>query len=222
LPADGAPIPGGVVIALSLAMFLFARIIDVNFLQALSFIGVAYGLVIFWGGWQLSNLFLFPLAFLMLMIPSVSYLIESIAGAILRWAVLHGSYIVLKITSGSWQLHPAGLQYGQEFLTVGFSRGGFSSILFLLIVHFAVCEGVLKNEMQKFFFMVHFPLYFVAAFILFFILSGWAMVLGAGVLNAVFQSGSGWIPLLCFLLFLVGILLYAGRLNRKKGHLKRR
>ena len=218
----GSTVSGGAVIFFSLTAFILARVIDINFIQALSLIGVIFGMVVLLGGVRFSGNFLFPFVFLMLMIPSVSYLIESIAGAILRETVLHGSYVVLKLGGGAWQLHPAGLQYGEEFLQVGFSRGGVSSILFLLIVHFAACERVLKNETRKFFFMVHFPLYFIIAYICFYTISGWTLALGNGGIGAAIVRAEGWIPLLCFMFLAAAVLLLSGRSDRIKGKLKRR
>jgi cytosine/uracil/thiamine/allantoin permease len=121
------------------------------------------------------------------------------------------------VGGGAWQLHPAGLQYGEAFLQVGFSRGGLSSILFLLIAHFAACEWALKNEARKFFFMVHFPLYFIIAYICFYTLSGWIMVLGNDAMGAAFAWAEGWIPLLCFILLVVAVLRLSGRSDRLNG-----
>lgn len=217
IPAIGAPVSGSAILFFSLAAFILARIVDIRFIQAMSFIGVAFGLVVFFGGMRFSGKFLFPFVFLALMIPSVSYLIESVAGAVLRKVVLLGSYAVLKPFGGSWQLNAAGLQNGSEFLQVGFSRNGFSSILFLLIVHFAAAELAFKNEMQKFFFMVHFLLYFIAAYICYYTLAGWTMMFGNASLGAIFTSVQEWIPLLCFVLMMIVVIFFARRFDRMKG-----
>jgi hypothetical protein len=222
IPAATAPVAGSAVLFFSLAALVLARVVDIQFVQAMSFIGVVFGMVVFFGGVRFSGNFLFPFVFLMLMIPSVSYLIESIAGALLRKVVLLGSYSVLTISDGGWQLHPAGLQHGTEYLQIGFSRGGFSSILFLLIVHFAVAEWALKNDVQKFFFMVHFPLYFIAAHICFYTLAGWALAFGNDIPGIGLASAQGWFPLLCFIFLVAAILVLTGRFNRLKGRLKRR
>lgn len=218
-PSAGAPVLGSLILFFSLAALILARVIDIRFAQAMSFIGVAFGLVIIFGGVRFSGKFLFPFVFLALMIPSVSYLIESLAGAVLRKAVLLCSYAVLKAFGGSWQLNAAGLQYGSEFLQVGFSRNGFSSILFLLIVHFAAAELAFKNEMQRFFFMVHFLLYFIAAYICYYTLAGWTMMLGNNTLGAMFASAQQWIPLLCFIAMMIAVIFFARRFDRKKGQL---
>ena len=217
-----APVWGCAVILFSLGAFILARVLDIHFIQALSLIGVIFGMVVYWGGVRFSANFIFPFVFLMLMIPSVSYLIESIAGAILRWAVLHGSYIVLKLGGGAWQLHPAGLQCGEAFLQVGFPRGGFASILFLLIVHFAAGEWALKNEARKIFFMVHFPLYFIIAYICFYTLSGWTLVLGNEFISLAFETVGGGIPLLCFILLVAAMLRLSGRSAGNRDKKKRR
>jgi hypothetical protein len=214
----GAPFPGFFIMLCCLAAFILARVIDINFIQSLSLIGVIFGMVVFLGGIRLGGTFLFPFAFLMLMVPSVSYLIESIAGAFLRQAVLHGSYILLRVTGGVWQMHPAGLMSGNVFLHVGFPRGGPSSLLFLLIVHFALTEWFLKREGRKFFFMVHFPLYFAVAYILYYSLAGWVVVLAGDRMSAVLASVEAWMPTMLFFFFTGMVLFLAGRGEGKRSH----
>lgn len=214
---NSAPFQGFFIIFCCLVAFILARVIDINFIQGVSLVGVVFGMVVFFGGTRLGGTFLFPFAFLMLMIPSVSYLIESIAGAFLRQAVLRGSYILLQITGGAWQMHPAGLIFGDEFLQVGFPRGGLSSLLFLLIVHFALTEWFLKKEGRKFFFMVHFPLYFAVAYILNYFFAGWVGVLAGGRMSAVLLSAEVWMPTILFFFFTGMVLFLAGRGEGKQS-----
>lgn len=214
----GSPFPGLFILVCCLAAYILARVIDIHFIQGLSLVGVVFGMVVFFGGWRFGGSFLFPFAFLLLMIPSVSYLIESVAGAFLRQAVLFGSYFLLHITEGVWQLHPAGLQFGDRFLQVGFPRGGPSSLLFLLIVHFALTEWFIKREGRKFFFMVHFPLYFVVAYILYYSLSGWIPALFSSPGSTGLASWEKWMPTILFFFFTGMVLFLAGRGEAKRSH----
>ena len=215
----GAPFPGACIISCCLAAFILARVIDINFIQGVSLVGFFFGTVVLLGGGRLGASFLFPFIFLMLMIPSVSYLIESIAGAFLRHAVLFGSYTLLHTTGGAWQIHPAGLLFGGQFLQVGFPRGGPSSLLFLLIFHFALTEWLLKKEGRKIFFMVHFPLYFVVAYILYYAITGWVTMLAGEGMRAALLSAGKWLPTVFFFFFTGMILFLAGRgeVKRSRG-----
>ncbi len=214
--ATDAPLLGPFIIVSCLAAFILARVIDINFVQGVSMVGLFFGTVVFLGGRRLGGTFLFPFSFLMLMIPSVSYLIESVAGAFLRQVVLRGSYIFLHIAGGAWRIDPAGLISGDLFFQVGFPRGGPSSLLFLLIVHFALTEWFVKKELRKFFFMVHFPLYFVVAYILYYCIVGWVTMIVGDSMSAVLISAGNWLPTLLFFLFTGMVLFYAGR-GKEKG-----
>jgi hypothetical protein len=210
-----SPLPGYFIICSSLSAAFLGRIIDINFLQAVSMIGLGFGIMVSIGGTMLGCALLFPFCFLMLMIPSVSYLIESFAGTFLRQAVLHGSGFVLKATGGGWGISPAGLIYNDQSLPIQFLRSGLSSVLFLLIVIFVAAEGSFKKELRKFLFTALFALFFVAAQSMYFIFSGWAMAFNMERLRTFFILNERWIPALLFL-----CLLAAGRYFAASGERK--
>lgn len=211
-----SPFLGYFIICSSLSAAFLGRFIDVNFLQALSMIGLGLGIVVILGGSPLGSAFLFPFCFLMLMIPSVSYLIEAFAGTFLRQAVLHGSGHVLKATSGSWGIGPAGLVYEDQFLPVQFLRSGLSSVLFLTIVNFAAAEWSFKKEHRKFLFTALFALFYIAAQCMFFIFSGWAMAFDMEPLSSFFALNKGWVPALLFLCLLAATRYLVGESGRKQ------
>jgi hypothetical protein len=87
----------------------------------------------------------------------------------------------------------------------------------MLIIHFAVTEWFLKQEIRKFFFMIHFPLYFVVAFIAYYTLSGWAMALDSAYVYSIFASMGGWMPVLMFIIITGMVLFFAGRAEKKRS-----
>jgi hypothetical protein len=194
-----APLWGSAVILFSLAAFVSARIIDINFVQALSLVGVALGMVTFLSGIRFAGACLFPFTFLTLMIPSISYLIEAFAGAILREIILRCSGFILHLTDSAWHVDTVGLQYGEKFLQVRFPRNGLSSALFLVILHFAVAEWSIREEVHKFLFMVPFMLYFIIAYSIYFVCAGWAVTFKVSSITSLLDSSAWWIPALFFL-----------------------
>ena len=187
-------IKGLVLLLLSLCTLFVGILADIHVIQAVSFILFGFGFMVYWGGIDLGKRFFFLFAFLILMIPSISFLFESLAGVQLRKAIAISSGLLLILTGGSWANGVDGLLFKDIVVPVQYYRDSLSSPLPLLILTCVIAELVFKKNRHKFAFTSLFGLLFVLAHGVFIAIMGWSIEYDFDHLIETLWNHQRWMP----------------------------
>lgn len=196
---------GLALVLLSLGIFFIGYVADIHFIQAVSLVLIGFGITVYWGGIRLGRTFLFPFAFLILMVPSVSFLLESFLGVRLRQVIATVSGLILNMTGGLWNIGNGVLHLKDIELPVQYLRNSLSSPLALLILTCVVAEIMFSKNWQKFVFASLFGVLFVAAHSVFIASMGWSFEYGHDKLDEGLWENRGWVPALIFTILLAAV-----------------
>jgi len=193
---------GLAVLVLSLGAFFIGYAVDIYFVRAASFILLGFGITLYVGGHHLARKLFFPFGFLILMVPSVSFLLESVAGRPFRQMITVLSGVCLNITGGPWHRMDGALQLNEIVMPVQYATDSLSSPLALLILTCVAAEIMFYKNRYKFVLVGLFGMLFVAAHSLFTIVMGWSAEYHLDTLAEILWTYKNWLPALLFAGFL--------------------
>ncbi len=212
--------PGMALIVSGLLLFFTGYLAEIHFVKACSLIVICYGIVVYYGGLSYGRLFFFPFAVLVLMIPSVSFLLESGLGILLRRTSLWIGYVVLHLM-GDWEIQGTSLAARDMVLHAQYTRADFSAPLPLLILTAVAADMAAARNRYKVLLMALFGFLFVGAHSGFLLLAGGAHSLGLSGLAAVVVSWRSQVILGLFVLITTAVVA-GGRAMGGKTPAKRK
>lgn len=206
---------GLTIILIGLIIFMIGYAADIHIIQAVSFILTLFGMVVCIMGLEWGGIMLFPFSFLILMLPTISFLLESTFGVLLRNLITVISGVILNLTGGVWEISNSVLYLNEIDLPIQYYRYSISSPLALLIQIFIAAEFIFIKNRYKIIFVILFwmPLVTVAHSV-FIIGMGWAFEHDHVRLSKAFWESREWLPalILMFMLIMTGITV---RLRRR-------
>ena len=209
VPFNSSP-KGLIVVITGVITYLIGNAADLHIVQAFSFILTVFGVVLYIMGYEWGKKVFFPFAFLILMLPTISFLLESTLGILLRSSITILSGSVLSLTDGAWEMYNGVLRLNEIDLPIKYYRDSISSPLALLILIFIAAEIIFKKNRHKFLFVILLciPLV-IAAHSVFTILMGWTYEHEHIKLSEAIWNSKRWLPaiMLTFILLMIGILI---------------
>jgi hypothetical protein len=205
---------GLTIILIGLIIFLIGYAADIHIIQAVSFILTMFGMVVYIMGLEWGGIMLFPFFFLILMLPTISFLLESTFGVLLRNLITVVSGIVLNLTGGIWEISNSVLYLNEIDLPIQYYRYSISSPLALLIQIFIAAEFIFtKNKYKIIFVLLSWVPLVTAAHSMFTVGMGWAFEHDHIKLSRVFWESREWLPavILMFMLLMTGIVVKSRR-----------
>lgn len=216
---------GLTVVLMGVFIFLIGYAADIHIVQAASLIVTGFGITVYMMGSKWGSIMLFPFFFLILMLPTISFLLESTLGVFLRNCITIVSGTVLNLTGGEWKMARGLLSLQEIDLPIKYYRDSISSPLALLIQICIFAEVVFIKNKNKILFTVlcWFPL-IIAAHSAFTSMMGWAFEHDHMNLSKLIWDSKEWLPalILMFMLFLIGIIvkLPGKKWNERKNEQK--
>ncbi len=212
---------GLTVILFGIIIFFVGYAADLHIIQAASLLITGFGMVIYLMGTEWTKIMLFPFSFLILMLPTTSFLIESIFGLPFRKLITLASGLILGLTDSAWKTGNSVLYLNGIDLPITYYRQSISSPLALLIVIFIAAELIFRKNRYKFMFalLLWGPL-FITAHCLFTIVMGWTFEKGYTDFSKVVWESRGWLPALIYIIILFLIVTYV-KLHEKFRSVKK-
>lgn len=204
----------------SVIVYIIGYAADVHIIQAFSLILTGFGMVVYMMGIEWGMIMLFPFIFLVLMLPTVSFLLESLLGVFFRDSIAIISGTVLDIAGGEWKIFRSVLYLNEIDLPIKYYRHSISSPLALLMQIFIAAEIIfLKNRYKLLFTALFFIPLIVAVHSIFTIVMGWSFEHDFIKLSDTFWKGREWIPaiFLDLILIIIGLTVKFGRDTLKEN-----
>ena len=211
-PAIESSFRGISMIVIGILIFLLGYVADIHIIQAASFILTCFGIMICILGRDWGKTMLFPFFFLILMLPTISFLLESTFGVLIRRFIAVTSGVILDLTGGDWSISGGVLYLKEIDMPINYMRDSVSSPLVFLIVSFIVAEVEFSKNLYKFLFAILCWLPFVViGHSTFFILMGWSFEHDFIKISEVIWRSREWLPmaLLLFILLICGLAIQA-------------
>lgn len=174
-PAIESSFRGLSIIIIGILIFLLGYVADIHIIQAASFILICFGIMICILGRDWGKTMLFPFFFLILMLPTIPFLLESIFGVPTRYLIAYISGTILDLTGGDWRISGGVLYLNEINLPINYIRHSVSSPYVILIMSFIFAEIEFNKNLYKFMFVILFWLPLVViGHSTSYVLMGWA------------------------------------------------
>lgn len=207
-------LPGAAFFALGVALYVFSSINRFMFLEAASFVLVTWGLFALRYTRRSNEQILFPLVYLVLLIPPPFLVIDTLTMPLKKMATT-GSYFLLKLMQLPVTLHGAILKVGNYDFFVADACSGYRSMVTLIAL------GSLYAHLQKttlikkwIIFLSVIPLGIVGNIFRIFITGCLGHYVGIRYADGFFHEFSGAVV---FLIAILGLVLIADRLTKDEG-----
>ncbi len=196
-----------------LFIYVISYFLEVNFTAYLSFLIVLFGMVIFLGGWKITRVVLFPLLFLIFMMPlpqvtilAIAFKMKMLASEISSWFVnLVG---IEASVSGSRIFYPGG------FLWVGDPCSGLRSLISFLALGTVVVQLISGETWKKsVLFVSVVPIALLSNVVRIFALTIASYFYGSQIVDGFFHDFMG------FMVFVIGFIGLITLMNILKCHL---
>ena len=211
--------PSGLtIIIVAIFIFLIGFAADVHIIQAFSLIIGAFGMVVYLMGSEWGKIMLFPFTFLILMLPTISFLIESSFGVLLRNLITVMSGTVLGLIDGKWKMAQDVLYLNDISVPIKYYRDSISSPLALLIQVFIAAEFIFIKNRSKFLFTALLWVVLVtAAHSVFIVTMVWAFEHDYFNDSKTIWDNKEWLPALILILILISIGFMLKALKRRSN-----
>ena len=208
---------GLTVILCGVALFLIGYLSDIHIIQASTLIIISYGFVLYLMGIEWGKILLFPFLFLFLMLPTISFQIESALGVILRSSVTSLSVWILNVLSVFCETGNSVLIISSIEVPINYYRESVSSPLMFLILTCIAAELILTKNRYKvlYVFLLWLPL-FVISHSIFTVTMVLSYMLDDPSQYEFVWSGRVWLPILIQMFFLIMPVILIKILKRKK------
>ncbi len=196
-----------------LLIYTVSYFLEVNFFGYVSFLIVLFGIVIYLGGWKVTRALLFPLLFLIFMIPlpkvvilAISFEMKMLASEISSWLVnLVG---IETSVSGSRIFYPGG------FLWVGDPCSGLRSLISFLALGTVVVQLTSGKAWKKtVLFISVIPIALLSNVVRIFVLTVASYFYGSQIVDGFLHDFMG------FMVFVIGFIGLITFMNILKCHL---
>lgn len=204
---------GLLLLVFGLFIYIISYFLAVNITAYLSFIIVIFGISIFLGGWQVTQILFFPLFFLIFMVPLPQVVILGIAFEMKLFASQISSFFVNLIgietsVSGSRIFYPGG------FLLVGDPCSGLRSLISFLALGTVIVQLTTANVWKKsVLFISVIPIALLSNVVRIFVLTLASYFYGSQIVDGFLHDFMG------FMVFVIGFIGLIGLMNILKCHL---
>jgi hypothetical protein len=167
---------GGMFVILGGAViFIIGYLANIHIIQAVSLIIICYGIVLYLMGSEWGKMILFPFTFLFLMLPTTSFLVESMFSLQLRDITAQISCKILNSTGSICDTINCVLYLYNTELPVQYYRESISSPLMHLIFTFIAAEIIFKKNLSKFLYVIIlWAPYIIISHSIIYLLMGWS------------------------------------------------
>ncbi len=210
---------GLTVILCGAAIYLIGYLADVHIVQAATLIIITYGVVLYIMGIEWGRILLFPFLFLFLMLPTISFQIESAFGVILRSSITNLSVWILNVLSVFCETGNSILIVSSIEVPINYYRDSISSPLAFLILTCIAAEFIFyKNRYKISYVMLLWVPMFIVSHSIFTVTMVLSYMLDDAARYEFIWGGRVWLPIMIHtaLLILPVILIKVFKLKKVK------
>ncbi|GEM_PF-3025657 len=196
---------GGLFIILSgVLIFIIGIFVDIHIIQAASLIATCYGIVWYLMGSEWAIKMLFPFCFLFLMLPTTSFLMESIFSVPLRNIIAKISCKILNSTGSPCETINCIMYLYDTELPVQYFRESISSLVMHMILTCIAAEIIFLKNWSKFLFLILlWAPYVIISHSIIYLIMGWCYASGGINLSEIIWTYRKWLPALIHILMLI-------------------
>ncbi len=192
------------IIVCGLLIFIVGIFVDIHIIQATSLIVTCYGIVWYLMGTAWASKMLFPFCFLFLMLPTTSFLMESIFSVPLRDIIAKISCKILNSTGSACETINCVMYIYDTELPVQYFRESISSLMMHMILTCIVAEFLFINNWSKFLYLLLLCApYVIISHSLLYLVMGWCYASGRINLSEIIWAFRKWLPALIHILMLI-------------------
>ncbi len=185
-------------------VFIAGNLVDIHIIQAASLIAVSYGIVWYLMGSDWVRKMLFPFCFLFLMLPTTSFLMESVFSMPLRNIIAKVSCAILNSTGSACKtVNCVMYLYDTEF-PVQYFRESISSLMMHMILTCIAAEFIFIKNLSKFLYLVLLWVpYVIIAHSVLYLGMGWMYASGNLNQSEIIWAHREWLPAMFHVLMLI-------------------
>jgi hypothetical protein len=183
------------VISVGALIFVVGYLADIHIIQATSLIFTGYGMVLYLMGSEWGKMMLFPFTFLFLMLPTISFLVESMFSVTLRNITAQISCKILNSTGSMCDTINCTLYLFNTELPVQYFRESVSSLMMHLILTYIAAEFIFIKNWSKFLylFLLWTPFVIISHSIIY-LFMGWSYASQNINLSEIIWGYRKWLP----------------------------
>jgi hypothetical protein len=198
-------------------IFVVGYLADIHIIQAASLIFTVYGMVLYLMGSEWGKMMFFPFTFLFLMLPTTSFLVESMFSLQLRDITAQISCKILNSTGSMCDTINCVLYLYNTELPVQYYRESISSPLMHLILTFIAAELILIKNRSKFLYVILlWAPYVIISHSISYLLMGWSYTYKNINLSEVIWECRKWLPVAMHILMLIVSWVLINKIMRRK------
>ncbi|NLD35712.1 MAG: exosortase/archaeosortase family protein [Desulfatiglans sp.] len=207
---------GLLVILSGVLIFIAGIFVDIHIIQAASLIATCYGIVWYLMGTDWARKMLFPFCFLFLMLPTSSFLMESIFSVPLRNMIAKISCKILNSTGSPCETINCVMYLYDTELPVQYFRESISSLMMHMILTCIAAEFLFIKNWSKFLYLLLlWAPYVMISHSIIYLAMGWCYASGGINQSEIIWAFRKWLPALIHILMLIFtwamIRKYSGR-----------
>lgn len=207
---------GLLVILSGVLIFIAGIFVDIHIIQAASLIATCYGIVWYLMGTDWARKMLFPFCFLFLMLPTSSFLMESIFSVPLRNMIAKISCKILNSTGSPCETINCVMYLYDTELPVQYFRESISSLMMHMILTCIAAEFLFIKNWSKFLYLLLlWAPYVMISHSIIYLAMGWCYASGGIYQSEIIWAFRKWLPALIHILMLIFtwamIRKYSGR-----------
>ncbi len=185
-------------------IFIIGIFVDIHIIQAASLITTCYGIVWYLMGSEWAKKMLFPFSFLFLMLPTTSFLMESIFSVPLRDIIAKISCRILNSTGSACETINCVMYLYDTELPVQYFRESISSLMMHMILTCIAAEFLFIKNWSKFLYLLLlWAPYVIISHSLLYLVMGWCYACGSINLSEIIWAFRKWLPALIHMLMLI-------------------
>jgi hypothetical protein len=192
------------VILVGALIFVVGYLADIHIMQAASLIFTCYGIVLYLMGSEWGKKMLFPFTFLFIMLPTTSFLVESMFSLHLRNLTAKVSCEILNLTGSMCDTINCTLYLFNTELPVQYYRESISSPLMHLILTFIAAEIILIKNRSKFIYVILlWAPYVIVSHSIIYLLMGWSYAAQNISQSEIIWECRKWLPAIIQILLII-------------------
>jgi hypothetical protein len=196
---------GGLFVILGgVLIYIVGIFVDIHIIQAASLIATSYGIVWYLMGFKWARIMLFPFCILFLMLPTTSFLMESVFSVPLRDIIAKVSCKILNSTGSPCETINCVMYLYDSELPVQYFRESISSLMMHMILTCIAAEIIFTKNWSKFLYLLLlWAPYVIISHSLIYLIMGWCYAYGSVNLSEIIWSFRRWLPALLHILLLI-------------------
>ncbi|MBN1907875.1 MAG: exosortase/archaeosortase family protein [Deltaproteobacteria bacterium] len=213
---------GFFVIVSGALIFMIGIFADIHIIQAASLIITCYGIVLYLMGSEWGMIMLFPFFFLIFMLPTTSFLIESIFSVPLRSMTAKITCKILNSTGSACETINCILYVFNTELPVQYYRESISSLMMHIILTFIAAEFIFIKNWSKFLYLLLlWAPYIIIAHSVLYLVMGWVYASGSVNQSEIIWAYRKWLPAILHVLMLIFTWAMIRKITGRKDHVSR-